>query len=136
MRGLRLYPWVGKTRRRRKQHPTPVFLPGKLYGQRSLVGYSPWGHREPQMTEQLSKQTKILCIYSPANERLNPSHLGLLWIMLLWTFMFKFMCQHVFNSLSIYLRLKLLIQFYCTSVLFLRNCKNVFQGGYTTLHSH
>ena len=29
----------------RKQQPTPVFLPGKSYGQRSLVGYSPWGHR-------------------------------------------------------------------------------------------
>ena len=36
-------------------------------------------------------------IYSPVNEHLNPSHLGLLWIMLLWTFMFKFLCQHVFN---------------------------------------
>ena len=26
-------------------HPTPVFLPGKLQGQRSLAGYSPWGHK-------------------------------------------------------------------------------------------
>ena len=25
--------------------PTPVFLPGEYHGQRSLVGYSPWGHR-------------------------------------------------------------------------------------------
>ena len=24
--------------------PTPVFLPGEFHGQRSLVGYSPWGH--------------------------------------------------------------------------------------------
>jgi len=30
---------------RRKQQPTPVFLPGEFHGQRSLVGYSPWGHR-------------------------------------------------------------------------------------------
>ena len=29
---------------RRKWQPTPVFLPGKSRGQRSLVGYSPWGH--------------------------------------------------------------------------------------------
>ena len=30
--------------RRRQWHPTPVLLPGKSYGWRSLVGYSPWGH--------------------------------------------------------------------------------------------
>ena len=34
--------------------PTPVFLPWKSRGQRSLVGYSPWGRRESDMTEQLS----------------------------------------------------------------------------------
>ena len=31
--------------------PTPVFLPGKSHGQRNLVGYSPWGHKELNMTE-------------------------------------------------------------------------------------
>ena len=31
--------------------PTPVFLPGDFHGQRSLVGYSPWGHKELKMTE-------------------------------------------------------------------------------------
>ena len=36
-------PWVGKIPWRRKQQPTPVFLPGKSHGQRSLVGNSPWG---------------------------------------------------------------------------------------------
>ena len=36
-------PWVEKTPWRRKWHPTPVFLPGKSHGQRSVVGYSPWG---------------------------------------------------------------------------------------------
>ena len=34
--------------------PTPVFSPGESHGQRSLVGYSPWGHKESDMTEQLS----------------------------------------------------------------------------------
>ena len=38
-------PWVGKIPWRRKWQPTPVFLPGKVHGQRSLVGYSPWGHK-------------------------------------------------------------------------------------------
>ena len=33
--------------------PTPVFLPGKFHGQKSLVGYSPWGCKESDMTEQL-----------------------------------------------------------------------------------
>ena len=35
-------PWVGKIPWRRRRQPTPVFLPGKFRGQRSLVGYSPW----------------------------------------------------------------------------------------------
>ena len=36
---------VGKIHWRRKQQPTPVFLPGKSHGQRSLVRYSPRGHK-------------------------------------------------------------------------------------------
>ena len=38
-------PWVRKIPWRRKWQPTPVFLPGKFHGWRSLVGYSPWGGR-------------------------------------------------------------------------------------------
>ena len=34
--------------------PSPVFLPGEFHGQRSLVGYSPWGCKESDMTERLS----------------------------------------------------------------------------------
>ena len=36
------------------RQPTPIFLPGEFHGQRSLVGYSPWGHKESDMTEQLT----------------------------------------------------------------------------------
>ena len=36
-------PWVGKIPWNRKWQLTPVFLPGKAHGQRSLAGYSPWG---------------------------------------------------------------------------------------------
>ena len=46
-------PWVGKIPWRRKWQPTPVFLPGKSNGQRSLVGYSPWGRKELDTTKQL-----------------------------------------------------------------------------------
>ena len=46
-------PWVGKISWRRKWQPTSVFLPGKSHGRRSLVGYSPWGRKESDMTERL-----------------------------------------------------------------------------------
>ena len=39
-------PCVGKIPWRRAWQPTPVFLPGKSHGQRSLAAYSPWGHKE------------------------------------------------------------------------------------------
>ena len=45
--GLGRFPW------RRKWRPTPVPLPGKSHGQRSLVGYSPWGCKESDVTERL-----------------------------------------------------------------------------------
>ena len=42
----RFDPWVEKISWRRKWQPTAVFLSGKSHGQRSLVGYSLWGHKE------------------------------------------------------------------------------------------
>ena len=47
----RFDPWVGKIPWRRAWQPTPVFLPGESHGQRSLAGYSPWGHKESDTTE-------------------------------------------------------------------------------------
>ena len=47
--GLERFPWRRKTPL--EWQPTPVFLPGKFYGQRSLAGYSPWGHKELNTTE-------------------------------------------------------------------------------------
>ena len=44
-------PWVGKIPWRRKGQPTSIFLPEKSHGQRRLVGYSPWGHKELDTTE-------------------------------------------------------------------------------------
>ena len=43
-------PWVGKIPWRRKWQPTPVFLPGKSHGPRSLIGYRPWGRKESDTT--------------------------------------------------------------------------------------
>ena len=42
---------------RREWQPTPGSLPGKFHGPRSLVSYSPWGHKESDMTEQLERLT-------------------------------------------------------------------------------
>ena len=39
---------------KRKWQPTPVFLPGEFHGPRSLIGYSPWGRKESDTTEQLN----------------------------------------------------------------------------------
>ena len=50
-----LYPRVGKIPWRRTWQSTPVFLPGKFHGQRSVAGYSPWSHKEPDTTQQLTR---------------------------------------------------------------------------------
>ena len=73
---------------RKKGQPSPVFLPGKSHGQRSLAGYSPWGHKKLRhnlTTKQQQKTTEMLPhsshahIHSeevPCSQRLG---LGLLW---------------------------------------------------------
>ena len=61
---VRKIPW------RRKWQPSPVFLPGKFHGQRSLVGYCPWGCKESDLAErthnvQFCDRYKILeCIFT------------------------------------------------------------------------
>ena len=50
----RFCPWVAEIPWRREWQPTLVFLPEESHGQRSLVGYSPWGHKALDRTEQLS----------------------------------------------------------------------------------
>ena len=47
--------------RRRQWQPTPVFLPGKPHGWRSLVGCSPWGCRESDRTERLHFHFSLSC---------------------------------------------------------------------------
>ena len=49
------FPW------RRKWQPTPVFLPGESHGRRSLAGYSPWGFKELDTTEQLTREVGRVC---------------------------------------------------------------------------
>ena len=58
--GHKFNPWVREDPLSRKWQPTPIFLPGKSHGQRSLTGYSPWGHKELDMTAWL--KITILCL--------------------------------------------------------------------------
>ena len=55
-------PCVGKIPWRRKRLPTPVFLHGESHGQRSPVGYSPWGRKEWDMTEHAVFCTSSLLV--------------------------------------------------------------------------
>ena len=48
--------------RRRQWHPTPVLLPGKSHGWRSLMGCSPWGREESDTTERLHFHFSLSCI--------------------------------------------------------------------------
>ena len=59
-------PWVRKILWRRKWQLDPIFLPGKFHGQRSLAGYSPWGHKESDATQHAGthhKMEKTLSLY-------------------------------------------------------------------------
>ena len=62
--------WVRKTPWRRKWQPTPIYLPEKSDGQRSLAGYSPWGHKRVRHSWTTKQQQHIIiflgnkiCIY-------------------------------------------------------------------------
>ena len=54
MPGFSVLPLVRKLPWRRKWQSIPILLPGKSHGQRSLAGYSPWGYKELDTTEQLN----------------------------------------------------------------------------------
>ena len=60
-------PWVGKVPWRRAQQPTPVPLPGKSHGQKSLAGYSPWGRKELDTTEVTPHSSR-----TAGNARMHP----------------------------------------------------------------
>ena len=70
---------------RRQWHPTPVLLPGKSHGWRSLVGYSPWGREELGTTERLHFHFSLSCIGEGNGDPLqcscldNPRDAGAWW---------------------------------------------------------
>ena len=52
--------------------PTPVFLPGRSHGQRSLVNYSPWGHKELDLTERVNTAPST----SPSAGHMHAHHIS------------------------------------------------------------
>ena len=64
-------PWIGQIPWERKLQSTPVFLPGESHGQRSLAGYSPWGHKESNMTEATHLASKLRNIWNQDTELSN-----------------------------------------------------------------
>ena len=60
----RFHPWAGNVSQRREWQNTPVFLPGEFHGQRSLVGYSSWGHKESDTTKVTQHVACVrVCVY-------------------------------------------------------------------------
>ena len=53
-------PGLGKSAREGNGNPIPGFLPREFHGQRSLAGYSPWGHKESDTTERLTHMMRVL----------------------------------------------------------------------------
>ena len=64
-------PGLGRYPGERNWQSTPIFLPGKFHGQRSLMGYSPWGHKESDTTEQLHTHTHGTKKLSPSIKKKN-----------------------------------------------------------------
>ena len=60
---------------RRRWHPTPVLVPGKSHGRRSLVGCSPWGRKELDTTERLHFHFSLSCIGEGDGNPLQCSYL-------------------------------------------------------------
>ena len=101
MQETRLDPWVGKIPWRRKWQPTPLFLPGKSHGQRSLEGYSPWGRKRVRDDLATKQQPRLFwCHMEVATETVWPTELKIFTII--------FLMEKVCWSFSMYLLFLLL----------------------------
>ena len=78
----RFNPWVSRIPWSRIWQPTPVFSLGKFHGQRSLAGYSPWGHKESEWSELLSTHTHTYLLVIMNNAAIH-----------------KVFCGHIFSFL-------------------------------------
>ena len=68
---------VGKVPCRRKWRPIPVFLPRESHGQRSLAGYSPWGRKKSDTTEQRTHNMTLSSVFCNSIEIMISSMLSM-----------------------------------------------------------
>ena len=66
-------PGSGRSPWRRAWQPTPVFLPEESHGQRSLAGYSPWGHKESGTTEATERSAAHTEVFHEHTGHICPS---------------------------------------------------------------
>ena len=96
---------------RRQWHPTPVLLPGKSHRRRSLVGCSPWGRWESDMTDRLHFHSSLSCIGEGHGNPLqcscleNPGDWGAWWAAVYgvaqsWTQLRRLSSSNIFVSMS------------------------------------
>ena len=105
--------WVRKIPWRREWQLTPVLLPGEFHGQRSLVGFTPWGSKELDMTGQLTRSTKSLSFICYFSENLLFFVKVLLWAQVLtpiwvahhWVFPYVYSDAHIYKLLIVLLLL-------------------------------
>ena len=115
----RFSPWVGKIHLAQKVTTTPVFLPGKSHGQRSLVGYRPWGHESQTWLSGSTPSSSTLippmspCMLASFNVfplvllpltilsagKISQNHELMLWLFWICTQWARFL-QQLFSSLS------------------------------------
>ena len=93
---VRKIPW------RKQWQPTPVFLPGEFHRQRSLAGYSPWGHKESDTTKRLSlSHVWALFITKLFNLQMYHKYFLLVcYLLAKFSMIFKFLI--LYNQLSIF----------------------------------
>ena len=96
----------------RQWHPTPVLLPGKFHGWRSLVGCSPWGCKESDMTERLHFHFLLSCIGERNGNPLqcscleNPRDGGVWWAAVSGVAQSRTRLKQLSSSSSIYIYLE------------------------------
>ena len=104
---------------RKKWQPTPVLLPGKSHGQRSLVGYSPWGCEELDTTERLHFHFSLLCIGEGNGNPLqcscleNPRDGGAWWAAIYGVTQGRTQLKRLSSSSSMYCKIHLLFMYVC-----------------------
>ena len=92
-------PWVGKISWNRKWQSTPVFLPGRFHGQRSLAGSNPWGCKGSDTTERMRVHTHTLCDLVGGHLKL---HFKLWWKEIVCSLLRAGSCTHIQAHICMY----------------------------------